>query len=296
MGLMEEKMTQSRLHNGKLFLALGALALLALACGTSTPPTPTPDTGLIASQTALAATAEAIANAPTDTPVPTATEVPPTPTITPTKDPFAGVIDFTGLVSGDIAYRTEFDKGEWEDGWDYFVFSFDNRPSDSKEVSVDMGDGALTIGLADPWVEVYVFDKNVFVPRGVDVYVEAFTDNLGPTRNNNISVFCRFSEDGWYEFSITSSGYWIIWRYLDGSGYELLTQGAYPGYNSADTDHLLAGSCVGDTLTIYIDGEMPRYGQIRDSNLREGYVGLGVYAFNVPDVNVLFEYFEVRIP
>ncbi|MBI3160275.1 MAG: hypothetical protein HYZ26_11820 [Chloroflexi bacterium] len=282
---------------GKFILAFSALALAALACGTNVPATPTQDTGLSATQTALAATAEAIANAPTDTPVPTATEVPPTPTITPTKDPFAGVIDFTGLVSGDVAYRTEFDKGEWEDGWDYFNFAFDGKSPDSKEFSVDMGNGALTLGLNDPWVEVYVFDKNVFVPRGVDVYVEAFTDNLGPTRDNNISVFCRVSDAGWYEFSISSSGFWFIWRYLESdNSYIFLTQGAYPGYNKDDTDHLLAGSCVGDTLTIYIDGKMPKYGQIKDSTLREGYVGVGAFAFDIPDVNVLFEYFEVRIP
>ncbi len=277
----------------KTLLAGCVLAGAALACGTSAN---APDPSLGATQTALAATQAAVLFTPT--PLPTATEGRPTATPrppTPTPDP-RGPINFSRFNSGDEVYRTEFDLGEWEDEWVEIAFSFDNRSINNKISDVSMGDGTLLISLEDTWQQVYVFNENADVPRDVPIYIEAGTDNLGPTRNNNISILCRVSEEGWYEFSISSSGLWWIWRYTPSQGYISLTNGGLQNYDKNVTRHTLGASCIEDRLTLYVDGVQPRNAQIRDATLREGMVGVAVFVANVENVNVEFDYFLIAIP
>ncbi len=278
----------------KTLLAGCALACVALACGTSA--SQPEDPGLGATQTALAATQAAVLA--TATPHPTATSEPPTATPrppTPTPDP-RGPINFNRFSSGDEVYRTEFDLGEWEDEWLDLAISFDNRSIDSKISDVSMGDGTLLVSLKDTWQQVYVFNENAYVPRDVPIYIEAEVDNLGPTRNNNISILCRVSPEGWYEFSISSSGLWWIWRYTPQQGYISLTNGGLQNYDQSITSHTLGASCIDDRLTLYVDGVQPRNAQIRDATLREGMVGVAVFVANVQNVNVEFDYFLLSIP
>ncbi|TAK13711.1 MAG: hypothetical protein EPO32_04330 [Anaerolineae bacterium] len=277
------------------------LLLASFACSVGTGGA---DTAATATQTVLDASATALASLPTDTPLPptetaTNTPLPPTATRTPRPTDLPGVsapIDFSQFSSGDHVYTTEFDKGHWEEGWLDFPFSFDARSSADKDFSVDMGDGFLTISLDDPSLEVFVFHEFGEVPRGVPVYIETRANNLGPTKTNNISLFCRASDVGWYEFSISSGGLWFIWRFTDADGYVLLNNGGLPNYDVNVTEHTIGASCIDDELTLFVDGEMPRNGTISDDTLREGMVGIGVYAADIPDVKVEFDYFTISIP
>lgn len=282
----------------KLALLALAVLLLSLACGASLGAS----ASVAETQAALAHTQTALAASPT--PSPSATPEPPsaTPEPSPTPRPptdtpeVAGPIDFSRYSSGNEVFKTAFDAGMWERGWIDFAFSYDGYPSTSKENSVSMGDGSLSVGLDDPNQQVFILYEYALVPRGVPIYIETEVDNLGPTRNNNIGLLCRISPTGWYEFSISSSGLWFIWRYDDGSGYWLLTNGGLQDYDINVTTHTLGASCNGDLLTVYIDGVQPRGGSIRDTTHREGFVGLAVFVGQVPDVNVAFDYFSLSIP
>lgn len=274
----------------KLFVFVAILALAALACGTSSGGG---SSDLSATAAALEATAAALSSQPTQPPAPAVqpTSVPSQPQDTAPPPP--AEFDYNSLVSGDAIYYTDFDGNgsDWEDGWIWFTI-----PDKKENFAAYVDNGFLFVGLDDLRTSVYLVPDFIYVPRGVDVYVEAIFDNIGTTRNNNLSIGCRGSADGWYEFSITSSGLWYIYKYTPSGGYVVLNNGGLANYNKNVTEHTLAATCVGDTFTFYVDGTQVRNGQVKDSQLRDGQVFLSVYADNLPDVEVEIDYFYVGVP
>ncbi|MBI3160274.1 MAG: hypothetical protein HYZ26_11815 [Chloroflexi bacterium] len=284
----------------KLFLVLGVLALVALACGTSSGG---PD--LAATAAALEATAAALNSQPTQPPAPPPANPPASP---PTQDTSGGAdsggeiggddaggdtIDYGSLVSGDVIYATDFDGtgDDWEEGWIWFTI-----PDNKDDFFAYVQSGFMILGLDDLETSVYLVPDFVYLPRGTDVYVEASFDNVGTTRNNNLSVGCRGTADGWYEFSISSSGLWWIYKYTPSGGFQVLNNGGLANYNKNVSLHTLGATCIGDELTFYVDGEQLRNGTIRDSAFREGQVFLSVYSANLPGVEVEIDYFYTQVP
>ena len=63
--------------------------------------------------------------------------------------------------------------------------------------------------------------------RYEDVRLDARAENRGKN-NNNVSLICRGSDEGWYEFSIANNGLWWIYAYdgNDGSYSQLANGGS----------------------------------------------------------------------
>lgn len=201
-----------------------------------------------------------------------------------------GQIDWNSIKSGDIIYSTDFngDGGDWEDGWVHFAV-----PSNNENYSTYVTSGFMFVGVDVQETTVYLIYDPIYTPRDhADVWVGTFANNVGKVRNNNISVICRATDAGWYEFSIASNGLWWIWKYYSGD-YDVLAQGGVPNYNKNDTDHEITASCIGDQLTFYYDGIQLKNGRVSDSSFKEGQVGLSVYASNLSGVEVEFDWFEV---
>jgi hypothetical protein len=287
-------MRSSKARN-RLFLILGVLALVALACGTSSGG---PD--LAATAAALEATAAALNAQPTQPPAPPPQSQP--PSSPPTQDTSggggdsggdAGGIDYGSLGSGDVIYATDFEGtgDDWEEGWIWFT-----KPDNKDNFFTYVQNSFLVVGLDDLETTVYLVPDFVYLPRGVDVYVEASFDNVGATRNNNLSVGCRGTSEGWYEFSISSSGLWWIYKFTPPLNYQVLNNGGLANYNKNVSLHTLGATCIGDELTFYVDGEQLRNGTIRDSSFREGQVFLSVYSANLPGVEVEIDYFYSQVP
>lgn len=245
------------------------------------------DSDLAATAAALEATQAALDSQPAEQPAEDQ------PAEQPVEEPASsgGEIDFDNLQSGDILYATDFDSEAVLDDWFYLTI-----PDGQEGFYSYVEGGYFGIGVEDTDTTVYYFYDPLYMPRrNADVLVETATNNVGDVRNNNISVICRASEEGWYEFSLTSSGLWYIWKY-DENGYTSLANGGVPGYNKNDTEYVLSATCIGEELTFYLDGVQLKNAQISDRSFDEGGVGVSLYAENVSGVEVEFDWFQAIVP
>lgn len=203
-------------------------------------------------------------------------------------------IDYASLQSGDLVYYTDFDgPGDWEEGWLQLPIPSENE---GYEVYLD-GLSNMYFDITDPNTDVIAWPNSdiVYFPRDyADALVEATVYNVGKNTINNISVMCRFSDEGFYMFSLMSGGKWYIWKFTAGKGFKQLTNGGLQNFDYY-SPHVIAGTCIGEELTLYVDGEQPKNAQITERTFLEGGVGLGVYSGN-GNVQVEIEDFTVSIP
>jgi hypothetical protein len=105
---------------------------------------------------------------------------------------------------------------------------------------------------------------------------------------------CRATDQGWYEFSMTSGGYWRIWLYTGGTNYQLLNNGATTAINLKNQPNIVGAKCVGSELTFLINGI--EVGSAVDRTfLGGGQVGVSIFA-EYPDLGVEFDYFSAAVP
>jgi len=126
-----------------------------------------------------------------------------------------------------------------------------------------------------------------------DVVLEAKADNAGKN-NNNVSLVCRYNEADvtWYEFNIANNGlYWIL-AFVDNDYKEIYSGGSNLIKQGRDTNVYKAG-CVGNELSLFINGQEVRTLQEKTYGLKEGQVGLSVTSFDVLPIEIDFEYFTI---
>lgn len=278
-----------------VILALIALLLVQLACGLgSTNATEESAPDYAATESALQATQSALdaqAQQPTATtpPRPTATEA---PAVEPTEAPLPTEEGPVVYQSGDVIYYTDFLGDEdWEDGWVHFSIP-------DVDYTVYKVNDYMHVEVPETRSTVYLVYDDLYLLRDqADVWVETAFRNLSTHNINQVSVLCRASVDGWYEFSLLSGGFWYIWKY-DGNtaDYTLLKEGGIANLDY-DASHTIAASCVQDQLAFYLDGNMIKNASIKDNTFREGQTGISVFADDQwPNVIIEFDYFGVQVP
>lgn len=127
-----------------------------------------------------------------------------------------------------------------------------------------------------------------------DVRVEAAVETVGGPNRNNISLICRATEKGWYEFSMNSGGYWFIWRYESGD-YRMLNSGASLKINMMQAANVIMATCVGDTMSFFINNSLVGFAEDPEP-LGEGQVGVSVSTFDIPGAGVEFDWFRASVP
>jgi len=123
-----------------------------------------------------------------------------------------------------------------------------------------------------------------------DVIVQAEVENIGPT-NNFFSLICRANPAGWYEFRISSDGYYELLRfdqYKKDEGKVAYTNLQDRRYNSTKINEGLdkntfAISCIGNEISAFINGEQLYWEKrpllVEDEFHKEGAIGFGVLGF-----------------
>ena len=186
--------------------------------------------------------------------------------------------------SGDVYYSTDFDGGLGD--WLYFLTNGSEDGFVAQTVDSNL---KFQIDQDNTWV--YFYNDAVSM---ADVRVDTIASNLG-RNNNNVSLLCRYSDAGWYEFNIANNGEYTI-LYFDSSinDYKLLFSGGSTLIKMGKDVNEYTAICKGDKLTLGINGTEVR--TVSDKNLKSGYAGLSVSSFSVTPIDVEFDYFILTVP
>ncbi|UCH61536.1 MAG: serine protease [Anaerolineales bacterium] len=187
--------------------------------------------------------------------------------------------------TGDYYYYTEFDGSL--DSWEQIMILGDEQDVTAKTENSRV---RVEIDNTDTYAYFVYTDYDYS-----DVRIETLAENLG-RNNNNVSLICRASDQGWYEFNIANNGkYWFYWYDIDtGRGYVQLWEGGSTAIKmGANTNEYIA-ICQGAELTLYINGVKVK--SVTDITLKSGKVGLSVSSFNVTPIIIEFDYFAVTVP
>lgn len=247
-----------------LFFFASLLLIVGLACGTvggSDSPTPP------------------VQQEPTKVPEPTTapTELPPTripPTeVPPTPKPTDLPAFFTEEFDGDLS------------NWTNFVVY-----GDESGVKLSVENAKLNMTINSELTSFYI----LYAPYlYTDVILETQADNSGKN-NNNVSLICRYNEADrtWYEFSIANNGLYWIYAFVDNE-YKVIYDGGSNLIKQGKDTNVYKAGCIGNELSLFINGQEVRTLEEATYDLKEGKVGLSVTSFIVLPIEIDFEYFTI---
>lgn len=193
-------------------------------------------------------------------------------------------IDPSASASGDVYYFTEFEDDLAD--WTYFLMSGE--------------DGNFTLGAENSKLRVDIQKRQTYVylvNNALDVAnvrIDTSTENLG--RNaNNISLICRYSDRGWYEFNIASNGEYTILEYDNNiQDYRALWTGGSTLINMGQEVNEYTAVCQGEELSLYINGGFVK--TIKDNTMKSGLAGISVSSFEATPIIVDFDAFAMSVP
>lgn len=204
---------------------------------------------------------------------------------TPTEEPPAPVAQ---------EYFTEEFDGD-NSNWTYFTVT---GSTESNEAGLDLKteDGYMIFDISSKYLYVYVtYDPYEYK----DVAVEARVENRG-TNNNNISLLCRYSDEGWYEFNIANNGLYNIlaatYKPSGEVGYTKLADGGSNKIKSGKDVNTYKIVCKDRTLSLYINGFETRVYTDNNFVLRDGKIGISVSSFKDLPVKVEVDWITISQP
>jgi S1-C subfamily serine protease len=185
--------------------------------------------------------------------------------------------------SGSYFFSTEFDNA---DNW----YTFAVPKSDNYQASVD--NSTLYLEADDKNSTVYALYDLDLQPS--DVRLDTAVETVAGPNRNNISLVCRATDAGWYEFSMNSGGYWYIYKY-ENSDYTLLNSGASTAINLQKAKNELIATCIGTKLTFFVNGV--QMGSATDNRFKGGgQAGISVSSFDISGAGVEFDWFAATVP
>ena len=196
----------------------------------------------------------------------------------------------TGTISGDAP---TFFVEDWNpeastfEDWYWFTTHGDEN---QLEIYRDKDEGKLVFNInGNDLYAYFMYDPWYYE----DVRLDAYAENRGKN-NNNVSLICRATDEGWYEFSIANNGLWWIYAYdgLSGS-YDTLANGGSNAIRMGKDVNEYTIFCSGTVLALYINGIEAHTREEIYYKFREGRVGIGVASFNALPIVVEFDWVSI---
>jgi hypothetical protein len=245
-------------RKSKLIVIIVSFSFLILACGTSSGANNSNNSQL--EPTPIPETAE-------PTPIPPPTDVP-----------------APAYSSGDLVYETDFSD---IDDWDFLPLG---SPEDY--VIESRWDGVfIEVPLAYDRVIGYYSGY----PTITDVHLTSEVELVGGTNYSYLTLFCRYSDAGRYEFILDAGGYWLVEKYdvhLD--EFTILDRGASTSIRAGKKANNVDVVCNGDKLTFTINDE--EVSSVEDRQFSDGLVGVGLITIDNPLSQATFHNFQIFIP
>jgi len=128
-----------------------------------------------------------------------------------------------------------------------------------------------------------------------NVRMDLLADNRG-VNSNNVSLVCRVSKDGWYEWSVGSDGLWYLYAVTD--KYNLITNGGTTFLKQGKAENTYGMVCKDKTISMFINDKEIKLSPVTDNTygLRDGSVGFNISSLQVTPVIVEVESFKISEP
>ena len=222
-------------------------------------------------------------------PAPVATQAPINQPQQPSSTQAPAATSAPASNSGGQYFTTDFSSGISD--WTQNVVK-----GDKSKLTITPGSGGLAFDLEATELYVYL----LYNPQTyTDVKVDMKADNRGKN-NNAISLVCRYSDEGWYEFNIASNGLLEIDAYdatgIVSKGYNLIYNGASTAIKQGRDTNEYAASCVGNQLSLTINGTAIKTVTDTKFKFAPGKIGFSVSSFNVTPILVNVTSFQVSKP
>ncbi|MCG2786658.1 MAG: trypsin-like peptidase domain-containing protein [Anaerolineae bacterium] len=193
-----------------------------------------------------------------------------------------------GSASGQEFFVEEFDV---DPQWYYeVILGNDNSDAEQATYSFDFGKMIFDI-LGKQLYAYYIYEGQQYE----DVRVDISVDNRG-VNSQQVSLICRSSDEGWYEFAVQSDGLWEL--YAISNGYNRIANGGSTAVKQGKAVNQYTFSCDGEKLSFFINGVEPKGSPYMERKyaLRRGSVGFAISSLNVTPVNMEVDWFEVSQP
>lgn len=252
------------------FFVIAVLILIvSLACGAFAPSEPTPVPQPVQLQ-------------PVDSPTQASQPLPPVeqqPTDAPAPAP----------VSSGPFFTEEFDA---DPQWYYEVIEDNGGDSDPESVTTSFEFGRMIFDIPESFLYAYyIYEGEIYEDVRVDIKLE----NRG-VNTQQVSLVCRVSDEGWYEWAVQSDGLWYL--YAVSGGYRRLTNGGSNDIKQGKDINEYGMECKGNEISFFINGEEQRGSPYvdRDLALRRGNVGFSVSSLRAIPVKIEVDWFKVSEP
>jgi len=209
------------------------------------------------------------------------TDVPPTEAPPPTQPAPPSVSEF---------FTEEFDQDPGSDWVINILGPGADAHADSIKTSFDNGKFRIELPEKDLY---FYYDFTGFSYENVRLDLRA--DNRG-VNTNNVSLTCRSSQDGWYEWSVGSGGDWYLYAVTD--TYNLISNGGTLFLKQGKEVNEYSMVCKDKTISMFINGQEIKQSPITDNKygLREGSVGFNISSLNIVPVIVEVDWFKISEP
>ena len=218
------------------------------------------------------------------------------PTSTPTQEiKLPSTAEPTTIADTATLAPQGFYTEEFNGNIDWMLFIKSGKESD---FDLKTNNGKLVVHIPpqrtdEPWAYLI---NNAF--KYTDVQVEVVTTNNG-NNTNGVSLVCRYSDSGWYEFRMSNNQDYSIYAFGPGGtipqgGYELANASSR-AIHIGQTENVYTGTCKGNELTLDINGTLVHTTSAR-YDLPEGNIGIGFSSPKNLPVDVEFESVKISGP
>jgi len=131
-----------------------------------------------------------------------------------------------------------------------------------------------------------------------DVRVEVDATKVAGPDDNDFGVLCRYqNNNNFYQFFVSSDGYVGILKLVDGSSQNISADQLidHPAVNTGNSLNHIRADCVGDTLTMYVNGQQVLTAQ-DTTFMNGGDVGVFAGTYDIPGTDIHFDNFIVKMP
>lgn len=187
-------------------------------------------------------------------------------------------------------FNADVDLGKWP------AFSWRNSGADAflpQAVTPTTRDGYLIFDLEKPVTSTYV----TYDPQDYSDAKISLSAHNGGQNTNSVSLVCRYSHEGWYEFRIGNDGLYSILTFMAMENrYYTLQSGGSTAIISGMGVNEYSATCNKNELSLTINGTQAAVVKENLHQLGPGKVGMGVSSYDILPILVEINWFKVEQP